>query len=221
MGKAAAVQQRKMKWLVSCVLLAVSTVAQEPVDYDAEMATRIPKMPSLACAGASCKENLKTACDPTKGDGSCVNEVMPETNLKCKRHTGCSMCVGDLHCGWCQTNGQCVEGYVSGPQMGNCTDWDYAFCSGEPCNSYGSCGSCSKDPMCGWCGSGNASKCMEGAKKAPVIEKCPVNHWEYERCTKKGVVIETRVVNKNDPAQVRKAAVDKKMIEAGIEPADQ
>merc|ERR1719502_406699 len=31
---------------------------------------------------------------------------------------------------------------------GDCTDWDYAFCSSEPCDSYKSCKTCGVDPMC-------------------------------------------------------------------------
>jgi len=187
-------------------------------DFDMEMATRIPRQPTLACAGANCKAGLEVTCDPTVGDGNCVKEVMPPTLLECGRHRGCASCVGDLHCGWCQTSGKCTEGYVANPKAGNCTDWDYAFCSGEACSVYGNCASCGKDPMCGWCDGKKGSKCTEGSSSGAVVEKCPVGTWQYDRCKKNGDTVETRVVNMNDPAQVKRALKAKAFADAGLDP---
>lgn len=156
--------------------------------------TKLQAIPvATKCSGAACNDKSVWACDVTKGTGECVKNAMPETDIKCSSFKSCGKCVGSLHCGWCLGLGKCMEGLVGGPNVGNCTDWDYAFCSAEPCSTYGSCGTCSVDPMCGWCGGSNGT-CTEGGPKSPVLQTCQANQWQYEKCQKpNGQIIEKRV----------------------------
>merc|ERR1719387_1997897 len=58
----------------------------------------------------------------------------------------CSKCVADVNCGWCSVTKTCMEGVIMGPLSSNCSAWDYAFCSGEPCATYRTCSTCMTDP---------------------------------------------------------------------------
>merc|ERR1712100_341782 len=193
----------------------LTIVSTPPPSKQDEIRGTVPNQPTLKCAGANCKAYPKVYCDPTKGDGACERDSLPPIKLDCKQYKYCAKCIGDLNCGWCATSQKCTEGRVTGPKAGNCTDWDYAFCSGEPCQAYGNCGACSQDPMCGWCG-GNSSKCMEGQRK-PIIDNCPSNHWQYERCSRNGKIEEKKVPNPNDPAQAAKKALAEALAEPTLE----
>ena len=107
----------------------------------------------------------------------------------------CSACVSDPGCGFCPNSGLCLEGVPSGPvprfenmdQMpvfgskedlqkvfmyaANCSSWQFAQCSPEPCRSHESCGDCLADPYCGWCGM--TGRCEEGNQAGSVGEYCP------------------------------------------------
>merc|ERR1719387_2284471 len=82
----------------------------------------------------------------------------------------CSKCVADVNCGWCSVTKTCMEGVIMGPLSSNCSAWDYAFCSGEPCATYRTCSTCMSDPFCGWCPS--TQLCSEGNKNGPLFGKC-------------------------------------------------
>merc|ERR1712167_313789 len=81
----------------------------------------------------------------------------------------------DVNCGWCAVTKTCMEGVIMGPLSSNCSAWDYAFCSGEPCATYRTCSTCMSDPFCGWCPS--TQLCSEGNKNGPLFGKC--GDWEH------------------------------------------
>jgi hypothetical protein len=107
----------------------------------------------------------------------------------------CSACVSDPGCGFCPNSGLCLEGVPSGPvprfenmdkmpvfgseedlqkvfmYAANCSSWQFAQCSPEPCRSHESCGDCLADPYCGWCGM--TGRCEEGNQAGSVGEYCP------------------------------------------------
>ena len=59
-----------------------------------------------------------------------VMSLSPPDEVQCRELTvaGCTVCLEDPNCGWCQTTRVCVRGQRSGPTIGNCTDWEYIFC---------------------------------------------------------------------------------------------
>ena len=58
--------------------------------------------------------------------------LAPQTaNADCTLFPSCNTCVNYKHkCGWCASEGKCMEGNKMGPSGVNCTLWDHGFCSG-------------------------------------------------------------------------------------------
>eukprot|EP00298_Acanthocystis_sp_HF-20_P010530 c188_g1_i1.p1 GENE.c188_g1_i1~~c188_g1_i1.p1 ORF type:complete len:168 (-),score=79.89 c188_g1_i1:12-479(-) len=100
----------------------------------------------------------------------------------CETFKSCQSCVlfstdRTNSCGWCASEGVCLEGGLTGPLGStNCTFWDYGFCSGEPCSAYSNPVNCQQDPFCIWCR--DPASCMEGTKSGPLFQKCNSNIFE-------------------------------------------
>jgi len=97
----------------------------------------------------------------------------------CNTLTSCQECTGAYNCGWCGGGvNACVDGHIRGPAFGNCTLWEYGFCTGESCDKYTSCERCIMDPFCGYCRT--AQTCTEGNDIGPLFGKC--KEWEHATC---------------------------------------
>jgi len=101
-------------------------------------------------------------------------------NVRCARNTICKTCIEDIACGWCATSGLCFDGNVLGSTIANCTMWEYAWCSGEPCLEHATCYACNSDPLCGWCSS--TQTCTEGGAQGPMFGDCPPDQWFGSTC---------------------------------------
>jgi hypothetical protein len=140
------------------------------------------------------------SCDPTI-PGDCETEMLPPSNITCDAIQHCGPCTVriftcqyehtlygglflsfnsqmNLQCGWCPKEKKCFKGGAAGPLGANCTTWDYAYCSRDPCSVYSSCGACSADPMCGWCST--TSSCVEGSSKGPWLNRCSRDAYRFE-----------------------------------------
>jgi hypothetical protein len=45
---------------------------------------------------------------------------------QCSKHVNCRSCMADPRCGMCGETGACMNGELSGPSAGTCTQWNYA-----------------------------------------------------------------------------------------------
>eukprot|EP00300_Choanocystis_sp_HF-7_P028105 c33481_g1_i1.p1 GENE.c33481_g1_i1~~c33481_g1_i1.p1 ORF type:complete len:229 (-),score=32.94 c33481_g1_i1:21-707(-) len=107
-----------------------------------------------------------------------------DIDRKCFQHSSCDECLAFTNqrdqtgCGWCASSKKCLPGNRAGPHgspsVFNCTQWDFGFCTGEPCSVYKSCMSCVQDPFCGWCS--EMALCMEGTNVAPLFHFC--ERWQ-------------------------------------------
>jgi len=98
-------------------------------------------------------------CGKFKSCTTCLSRAVPETQ----------------NCGWCASLKSCLPGQMEGPIGGaNCTQWDFGWCSGEPCNIYQNCFQCVQDPFCGWCG--ETYECTEGTASGPLFKTC--KYWD-------------------------------------------
>merc|ERR1712066_364347 len=150
-------------------------------DQAAIAAGNIAKMrATAACAGDRC-EPQPPSCDPTV-PGDCEKPMLAPTKVSCDSIQHCGPCTIHLHCGWKTKEKKCVEGGAAGPFSGeeSVGDWDYAYCSQDPCSVYQSCSACSADPMCGWCSATNT--CVEGSASGPWLNKCNKNSFSFDSC---------------------------------------
>merc|ERR1712048_716078 len=173
--------------LVLAAILVVGAFASEAVvgpsprpqiPLDAPLVARLRA--NSPCAGEKC-EPKPPLCDPTV-PGSCEKEMLPPTQISCDSIMHCGPCTMHLHCGWCAKEKKCMAGGVTGATSNNatCTDWDYAYCSSDPCSIYGACSSCSADPMCGWCAA--TSTCVEGSPSGPWLNRCSRDAFSFDSC---------------------------------------
>ena len=52
--------------------------------------------------------------------------------LECRQYSGhCDSCLADPNCGYCGVTEACVPGTYSGPNVGNCSSWEFESC-GQP-----------------------------------------------------------------------------------------
>merc|ERR1712232_561737 len=85
-----------------------------------------------------------------------------------------------------------MGGGAAGPFSGDETatgNYDYAYCSQDPCSVYQSCSACAADPMCGWCSAVN--QCVEGSASGPWLNKCNKNSFSFDSCA---MTVETPAV---------------------------
>merc|ERR1712226_1049503 len=143
------------------------------------------------CAGDKC-EPVPASCDPTI-IGDCEKDMLPPSKISCESIQHCGPCTMHLHCGYMAKEKKCVEGGASGPFNTSLTpaagDWDYAYCSSDPCSVYMACSACSADPMCGWCSSTNT--CAEGSASGPWLNKCNKASFSFDSCA---MTVETPAV---------------------------
>jgi len=180
----------------------------KPKINDAEAVVAGPLLAKLRananCAGEKC-EPVPPACDPTK-TGDCEKPFMAPSKITCDSITHCGPCTMHLHCGWKTKEKKCVEGGAAGPFNGTAAagDWDYAYCSQDPCSVYQACSACSSDPMCGWCASTNT--CVEGSKSGPWLNKCNKNSFSFDSCA---LTVETPTVvtTSSQQANIQEEAV--------------
>jgi len=143
-----------------------------------------------ACAGDRC-EPEPPSCDPTI-PGDCEKPLLAPTKVSCDSIQHCGPCTIHLHCGWMVKEKKCVEGGAAGPFSGDETatgNYDYAYCSQDPCSVYQSCSACAADPMCGWCSAVN--QCVEGSASGPWLNKCNKNSFSFDSCA---MTVETPAV---------------------------
>ena len=115
----------------------------------------------------------------------------PIRESKCSQYKGsCKACTADPDCGYCPSTGDCFLGNAKGPiprfkgdiqflldprkafeYATNCSAWQFAYCTGEPCRTYSNCKGCMSDAFCGWCGA--TGTCTEGDAAGSYGEFCP------------------------------------------------
>merc|ERR1712019_39455 len=188
MGKAKKIREKEMYKFVFA-LLVVCAFASEEVVGPSPRPQAPPAGSPLAqrlkanspCAGDKCNPE-PPMCDP-QVPGSCEQDMLPPTQISCDSITHCGPCTMHLHCGWCAKEKKCMAGGVAGAtgsSASNCTQWDYAYCTQDPCSVYNSCSACSADPMCGWCSS--TSACVEGSAKGPWLNRCGRDSFSFDTC---------------------------------------
>jgi hypothetical protein len=124
----------------------------------------------------------------------CQDMDIIKLNKRCFQHPSCQHCIRDQTCGWAANLRRCMFGMVDGPEANvfdkNITQWDFQYCSGEPCRSYLTCEACTADPLCVYCHQpvplqANAKflptgACIEGDSRGPLYH-CPsdMSVWTY------------------------------------------
>lgn len=68
----------------------------------------------------------------------------------CNYVRSCGQCSALPGCVWCNDDATCYDGDADGPSNVTCSNFDYHWCPGQPCQEFNSCFEC-KGPMCGWC----------------------------------------------------------------------
>merc|ERR1712022_87262 len=119
-----------------------------------------------------------------RANSNCAGDKCEPVPASCDPIQHCGPCTMHLHCGYMAKEKKCVEGGASGPFNTSLTpaagDWDYAYCSSDPCSVYMACSACSADPMCGLCSSTNT--CVEGSASGPWLNKCNKASFSFDSC---------------------------------------
>merc|ERR1712226_1683481 len=150
-------------------------------------------------------------CRPRATPRSLVTEkeMLPPSKISCDSIQHCGPCTMHLHCGYMNKEKKCVEGGAAGPFNTSLTpaagDWDYAYCSQDPCSVYQSCSACSADPMCGWCSSTNT--CVEGSASGPWLNKCNKASFSFDSCAMSVEAPTVKVAAQGMQANVQEGAM--------------
>merc|ERR1711871_689164 len=147
------------------------------------------------CSGhGRCNPDGSCLCNNDWLGPYCSDMDVIKLNKRCFQHPSCQHCIRDQTCGWAANLRRCMFGMVDGPEANvfdkNITQWDFQYCSGEPCRSYITCEKCTADPLCVYCHQpvplqANAKflptgACIEGDSRGPLYH-CPndMSVWTY------------------------------------------
>lgn len=147
------------------------------------------------CSGnGRCNPDGTCLCNSDWLGAYCSDMDIIKLNRRCFKHPSCQHCIRDQTCGWAANLRRCMFGMVDGPEANvfdkNITQWDFQFCSGEPCRSYLTCDTCTADPLCVYCHQPiplqtnvktlPTGACIEGDSRGPLYH-CPndMSVWTY------------------------------------------
>merc|ERR1711871_1363264 len=147
------------------------------------------------CSGhGRCNPDGSCLCNNDWLGPYCSDMDVIKLNKRCFQHPSCQHCIRDQTCGWAANLRRCMFGMVDGPEANvfdkNITQWDFQYCSGEPCRSYLTCEACTADPLCVYCPQPvplqtniktlPTGACIEGDSRGPLYH-CPndMSVWPY------------------------------------------